>query len=107
MAYEVISEYTDRIHVEILRRRINVGSILDNPPENWDLERIRKLRIEMDLLFESMLLYHETVLQNGKFKAQRIHCRKILEEINPGLCLGYFKKLIYAKGKHSPSDKKN
>jgi hypothetical protein len=113
MAYEVISEYTDRIHHEILKRCVKVAAILDEPlPETFPsksrpLERINKLRTEIDMLFESLLWYHETVLQNRKFKAQRSHCRKILEEINPGYCEGYFKKLIYAKSEHSPSDKTN
>ena len=84
MAFEKISDYTEKIRQLILTAK-RIGETHEDKGT-----RLRAFAKESDL-FEALVVYHDTVLQTAKFKGQRQHCRKVLEELNPSYCKGYFK----------------
>ena len=84
MAWEKINEYTNSIETIYLK----LNDRLDHEP---DLINRSRLKGQLEILFQLLLMYHESVLLSAKFKMQRAHCRSILEKLNPAFCQGYFK----------------
>lgn len=84
MAFEKINLFTNEIytkHLE-LEQKINDAECSN--------EKRASLYVEQRVLFDCLLVYYNTTLQTSKFGSQRIHCRSILEAINPAFCKGYF-----------------
>lgn len=45
---------------------------------------------KMQILY-TLSLFHDTVLSHAKFRGQKVHCRSVMEKLNPSYCQGYFK----------------
>lgn len=84
MAFEKISDYTEKLRKMILDARH-----VSNTHEFRDVRMMA--RHEETTLFKALVLYHDTVLSTAKFKSQKQGCRGVLEELNPSFCKGYFK----------------
>lgn len=76
MAFEKVYQFTDEIKAKIvkLERRI-----LEEP----DIIARKRMRSQITAYFDSLIVYHSTVLKMGKFVSQRNHCEQVMLELEP------------------------
>lgn len=89
MAFEQITKFTVLMDLQCkqLKQASDIESI------NGNRKKADEFYTQYWAYYYSLLNYYETVLQIPKFRYQREYCKRVLIDLEPAFCRGYFKKV--------------
>jgi hypothetical protein len=87
MAFEKIYQFPDEVRSAVKR----IEQRIETEPDGG--ERLR-LRSEVNIWYNALLLFHQTVCATAKFRDQKKHCETIMRELEPVRTDTYLKAKI-------------
>lgn len=88
MAFEQITKFIVLLDLRCKQMKVDINQMYN---EN-NTTRAAAMQHSYWGYFYSLLNYYETVLQTPKFRYQREYCKRVLIDLEPAFCSGYFKK---------------